>query len=137
MATHSSILAWRIPWTAEPGGLPTVHGISKSYTVTHRLGAWHTYSRFGSMLDFSNGGRWRKLGACRREKVPASSWLLSVGILPSSCFVTIVLAIFFFFFLTLARAVLTHRKYWIQASVFPKLADQASSHSALTDTSTS
>ena len=25
MATHSSILAWRIPWTEEPGGLqPTV-----------------------------------------------------------------------------------------------------------------
>ena len=22
MATHSSILAWRIPWTEEPGGLP-------------------------------------------------------------------------------------------------------------------
>ena len=22
-ATHSSILAWRIPWTEEPGGLPT------------------------------------------------------------------------------------------------------------------
>ena len=21
MATHSSILAWRIPWTQEPGGL--------------------------------------------------------------------------------------------------------------------
>ena len=21
MATHSSILAWRIPWTGEPGGL--------------------------------------------------------------------------------------------------------------------
>ena len=21
MATHSSILAWRIPWTKEPGGL--------------------------------------------------------------------------------------------------------------------
>ena len=21
MATHSSILAWRIPWTVEPGGL--------------------------------------------------------------------------------------------------------------------
>ena len=24
MATHSSILAWRIPGTAEPGGLPSV-----------------------------------------------------------------------------------------------------------------
>ena len=26
-ATHSSILAWRIPWTEEPGGL---HGVAKS-----------------------------------------------------------------------------------------------------------
>ena len=24
MATHSSILAWRIPWTEEPGGLQTL-----------------------------------------------------------------------------------------------------------------
>ena len=24
MATHSSILAWEIPWTEEPGGLQTI-----------------------------------------------------------------------------------------------------------------
>ena len=24
MATHSSILAWKIPWTGEPGGLQSV-----------------------------------------------------------------------------------------------------------------
>ena len=24
MATHSSIFAWRIPWTEEPGGLPSM-----------------------------------------------------------------------------------------------------------------
>ena len=24
MATHSSFLAWRIPWTEEPGGLPSM-----------------------------------------------------------------------------------------------------------------
>ena len=24
MATHSSILAWRIPWTEEPGGLLSI-----------------------------------------------------------------------------------------------------------------
>jgi len=24
MATHSSILAWRIPWTGEPGGLQSM-----------------------------------------------------------------------------------------------------------------
>ena len=28
MATHSSILAWEIPWTEEPDEL-TVHGIAK------------------------------------------------------------------------------------------------------------
>ena len=31
MATPSSILAWRIPWTKKPGGLH-IHGISKSQT---------------------------------------------------------------------------------------------------------
>ena len=30
MATHSSILAWKILWTEEPGGLHTVHGVTKS-----------------------------------------------------------------------------------------------------------
>ena len=24
MATHSSFLAWKIPWTEEPGGLPSM-----------------------------------------------------------------------------------------------------------------
>ena len=31
MATHSSILAWRIPWTEEPGGL-WIMGSKKSQT---------------------------------------------------------------------------------------------------------
>ena len=30
MATHSSILAWRIPWTEEPGGLQSL-GVTKSW----------------------------------------------------------------------------------------------------------
>ena len=29
MAAHSSILAWRIPWTEEPNGL---HGVTESQT---------------------------------------------------------------------------------------------------------
>jgi len=29
MATHSRILAWRIPWTEEPGGLQS-HRVAKS-----------------------------------------------------------------------------------------------------------
>ena len=31
MATYSSILAWKIPWTEEPGGLPCM-GSQKSQT---------------------------------------------------------------------------------------------------------
>ena len=31
MATHSNILAWRIPWAEKPGGLHTVHGVAKSH----------------------------------------------------------------------------------------------------------
>ena len=34
LATYSSSLAWRIPWTEEPGGWQaTVHGISESDTI--------------------------------------------------------------------------------------------------------
>ena len=35
MATHSSILAWRIPWTEEPGGLQCMG--SQELDMTERL----------------------------------------------------------------------------------------------------
>ena len=46
MATHSSVLAWRIPGTGEPGGLPDVYGVTQSRTRLKQLscsssiGAW-------------------------------------------------------------------------------------------------
>ena len=36
MTTHSSILAWRIQWTEEPGGLQSI-GVAKSQTQLKRL----------------------------------------------------------------------------------------------------
>ena len=30
-APHSSILAWKIPWTEKPGGRHTVHRIAKNW----------------------------------------------------------------------------------------------------------
>ena len=53
VATHSSNLAWRIPWTEEPGGTPwghtesgrteqlQVHGVTESDT-TEQLTLLHT-----------------------------------------------------------------------------------------------
>ena len=39
MATHSSVLAWRIPGMGEPGGLPSMgsHGVAQSRTRLKRL----------------------------------------------------------------------------------------------------
>ena len=44
MAIHSSILAWRIPWTEEPGSRSLVHGVTRSrftfsqnYSLIHGL----------------------------------------------------------------------------------------------------
>ena len=40
-ATQFSILAWRLPWTEEPGGLQST-GVAKSQTQLKRLST-HTY----------------------------------------------------------------------------------------------
>ena len=50
MATHSSVLAWRIPGTAGPGGLPSMG--------SHRVG--HDWS--DSSSSSSSGPRWVILG---------------------------------------------------------------------------
>ena len=46
MATHSRILAWRIPWTEEPGGLQSMgshtvgHGLATEHARTQTLRYW-------------------------------------------------------------------------------------------------
>ena len=42
MTSHSSVLAWRIPRTEEPGGLLAVHGVTKSQISLKQLSmhAW-------------------------------------------------------------------------------------------------
>ena len=50
MATHSSILAWEIPWTEEPGGLQFLrsqrvrHDCVTAHTHTHSLPLSHTHT---------------------------------------------------------------------------------------------
>ena len=54
MATHSSILAWRIPWTEEPGGLqPVGH---EELDTTEQL----TLSLSLLSLRSHHTGTWRK-----------------------------------------------------------------------------
>ena len=44
MATHASVLAWRIPGTGEPGG-PSVYGVAQSQTQLKRLSSSSSSSR--------------------------------------------------------------------------------------------
>ena len=43
VTTHSSILAWRIPWTEEPGGLQSMGSQSRTGLGMH-LRTWLIYS---------------------------------------------------------------------------------------------
>ena len=54
MATHSSVLAWRIAGTGEPGGLPSLG----SHRVRHDLAAAAVYFTFNyERYLFSPGGQ--------------------------------------------------------------------------------
>ena len=43
MATHSSILAWKIPWTEEPGGLQSMELQRVAYDWANNADWWYTY----------------------------------------------------------------------------------------------
>ena len=60
MATHSSVLAWRIPGTEEPGGLPSMW----SHGVGHDCSDLAAAAAASSVSDFGN---W--ISTCRRVKV--------------------------------------------------------------------
>ena len=53
MATHSSILVWRIPWTGEPGGL--IHGIAVLDTAEQLTIYMCIYKSFSTMLKAWEG----------------------------------------------------------------------------------
>ena len=43
MATHSSILAWEIPWSEEPGRLQSMGSQESDMTEHTPMHAWHLY----------------------------------------------------------------------------------------------
>ena len=69
MATHSSILAWRIPWTEEPGGLQSRD--RKELDTTERL---HSLTHY--LMSFP-GGASSKEPACQFRRYKRQ--VLSLG----------------------------------------------------------
>ena len=84
MATHSSILVWRIPWTEKPGGLQSVgshtagHNWSDWACVCPRLSTW----RWGESVELSrwaqfnhlSPSKWRPLSMVREKEERSAAW---------------------------------------------------------------
>ena len=53
MATHSSVLAWRIPGTGEPGGLPSMGSrrVGHNWSDLAAAAAAPTYRDFANTLN--------------------------------------------------------------------------------------
>ena len=51
MATHSSILAWRFPWTEELGRLQSIHGVAMKEETEQAL-SWKQDFILGRTVDF-------------------------------------------------------------------------------------
>ena len=53
MATHSGVLAWRIPGTEEPGGLPSLgsHRVGHDYSDA-AAAAYYYYCSYGYLVTW-------------------------------------------------------------------------------------
>ena len=73
MATHSSIFAWRIPWTEEPGRLQSIG----SQRVGHQLKRLNTHIQ------------WKENGLCNKTDLIFHLWLHHLLTLcPYACYIT-------------------------------------------------
>ena len=87
MATHSSTLAWKIPWTEEPGRLHGVHGVARSRTWLSDLTfTFHFHALEKEMATHSSVPAWRipgtgepSMGSHRVGHDWSSRWLLPQG----------------------------------------------------------
>ena len=72
MASHSSTLAWRIPWTEEPGRLHTVRGVTKSWTrLSNFTFTFHFHALEKAMATHSSVLAWRIPGTAEPGGLPS------------------------------------------------------------------
>ena len=71
MATHSSTLAWKIPWMEEPGRLQ-VHGVAQSQTrLSNFTFTFHFHALEKEMATHSSVLAWRIPGTVEPGGLPS------------------------------------------------------------------
>ena len=70
MATHSSTLAWKIPWTEEPGGLQSVGSLSQTRLSDFTF-SFHFHALEKEMATHSSVLAWRIPGAGEPGGLPS------------------------------------------------------------------
>ena len=66
MATHSSVLAWKIPWTEEPERLQSMGSLKVDFTFTFYLNALEK-----EMATYSSVLAWRIPGTAELGGLPS------------------------------------------------------------------
>ena len=59
MAPHSSTLAWKIPWTEEPGGLQSMGSLGVGHDLSDFTFTFHFHAPEKEMATHSNLLAWR------------------------------------------------------------------------------
>ena len=59
MATHSSTLAWKIPWTEEPGRLQSMRSLGVGHGLSDFTFAFHFHALEKEMATLSSILAWR------------------------------------------------------------------------------
>ena len=73
MAPHSSILAWRIPWTEEPGGLQSMGSPRIGHSGSDSTGTHTGFSGGAPEVHPQNRGRVARVSASQTFLLGASS----------------------------------------------------------------
>ena len=72
-ALHSSTLAWKIPWTEEPGGLQSMGSLRVGHDSATSL-SFHFLALEKEMATHSSVLGWRILGTAEPGGLPSMGW---------------------------------------------------------------
>ena len=75
MATHSSILAWRMPWMVEPAGLYSPWGCKESDTTERLILVFHSKFYWSYLTEESGLSCWLSGKNLSGMQVPQEMWV--------------------------------------------------------------